>query len=245
MADFKTHITGSTLVGIGVGLAGYSYGFHVQSCLLAGGLCSVAGILPDLDSDSGVPYRESVAFISAFVPMLLIDRFQSLGWTRETIVLACGLLYILIRFGVANLFRHYTVHRGMWHSIPAAASVGLLTFLITDHQHLDLRLFWTIAAVAGFVTHLLLDELYSVDFRGVRLKKSFGTALKFWSTRGVWPNISTYGKLVILALLAWGDPMLMDYVDQNHPVTHTAQQLQQSRQQVEQQTEEISGGLWR
>ncbi len=246
MADFKTHITGSTLVGIGIGAAGVSYGIPIQSCLLAGGLCSVSGILPDLDSDSGVPYRESVAFISAFVPMLLINRFESLGWTRESIVLACAILYIGIRFGVANVFRRYTVHRGMWHSIPAAASVGLIAFLVTDHRHLELRLYWTIAAVSGFLVHLLLDELYSVDFRGVRLKKSFGTALKFWSTRGMWPNISTYGKLAILLLLAWSDPMLMGYVDQNHPVTHTAQQVQQQvQEQVEQQAEDLSDGIWR
>ncbi len=137
MADFKTHISGSTLAGLGIGLAGLSYGFPIQSCLLAGGLCSVAGILPDLDSDSGVPYRESVAFISAFVPLLLVSRFQSLGWTRESIVLACALIYLAFRFGVAELFRRYTVHRGMWHSMPAAMSVGLVTFLIADYQ--DLR----------------------------------------------------------------------------------------------------------
>ena len=110
------------------------------------------------------------------------------------------------------------------------------------HRNLDLRLFWTGAAIAGFMTHLILDELYSVDFRGVRLKKSFGTALKFWSTRGAWPNISTYGKLTILLLLAWGDPMLMDYVDENHPVTHTAQQVHDT---VEQQTDEIQDSVWR
>ncbi len=242
MADFKTHITGSTLVGIGIGAAGYSYGISVQSCLLATGLCSISGILPDLDSDSGIPYRESVAFISAFVPMLLIGRFESLGWPRETIVLACALLYIGIRFGVADIFRKYTVHRGMWHSIPAAASVGLLAFLITDHQHLELRLYWTLAAVVGFMVHLILDEIYSVDFRGVRLKKSFGTALKFWSTRGMWPNISTYGKLGILLMLAWSDPMLMDYVDKHDPIPHTARQVQQ---QVDQQVDQLTDGVWR
>jgi hypothetical protein len=246
MADFKTHITGSTLIGIGVGAAGYSYGAPLQSCILAGGLCSVSGILPDLDSDSGVPYRESVAFVSAFVPMLLIGRFESLGWTRETIVLAYALLYMGIRFGVAEVFRRYTVHRGMWHSIPAAASVGLVTFLVADHQDLQLRMYWMVAAVLGFLTHLLLDELYSVDFRGVRLKKSFGTALKFWSTRGAWPNISTYGKLAILLLLAWGDPVLMEYVDQHHPISDTARQVnQQVEQQAEQTAEQVDNGVWR
>lgn len=223
-------------------MAGHGYGIPLQSCLLGGGLCSVAGILPDLDSNTGVPYRESVAFISAFVPLLLISRFQSLGWTRETIILACACVYLLIRFGIAELFRHYTVHRGMWHSIPAAASVGLLTFLITDHRHLELRLYWTTAAVLGFVTHLILDELFSVDFRGIRLKKSFGTALKFWSTRGVWPNVSTYGKLMVLALLAWGDPMLMEYIDEHHPVPDRARQI---HQQVERQTEPAEESIWR
>ncbi len=226
MADFRTHITCSTLAGVGIGAAGYSYGIEPEPCLLAAGLCSVSGILPDLDSDSGVPFRESVAFISAFIPMLLISRFQSLGWSRETIVLACAAIYIGIRFGVAEVFRRYTVHRGMWHSLPAAASVGLLAFLITDHQHLQLRVFWAAAAVSGFLVHLVLDEIYSVDFRGIRIKKSFGTALKVWSTRGMWPNVSTYGKLIILALLAWGDPTLMQYMEEHHPtVVHTARQV--------------------
>jgi hypothetical protein len=30
----------------------------------------------------------------------------------------------------------------------------------------------------GFLTHLILDEMYSVDVLGNRIKKSFGTALK-------------------------------------------------------------------
>jgi len=217
MADFKTHITFSTLAGAAYGAAGFYYGASLESSMLAAGLCSVAGILPDLDSDSGIPYRESVAFLSAFIPMALVQRFEHLGWGRETIVLAAALIYITVRFVVADIFRRYTVHRGMWHSIPAAASVGLITFLVADDKDLLLRAYWTGAAVSGFLIHLSLDELYSVDFRGVRLKKSFGTALKFWSSRGWWPNISTYGKLAILIALAWGDPKLTAYVEQRRP----------------------------
>lgn len=219
MAAFRTHITVSTLGGIGVAAAGYNYGIPLESCLLALGLCSVSGMLPDLDSSSGIPFRESVAFISAFVPMLLISRFQHFGWDRETIILAAALIYIGIRFGIAEVFRRYTVHRGMWHSLPAAASVGLLAFLITDDRDLILRCYWGGTAVAGFMSHLILDEIYSVNFRGVRLKNSFGTAVKLWSRRGLWPNVSTYGKLAVLVLLAWGDPMLMKWVEQRETVT--------------------------
>jgi hypothetical protein len=194
--------------------------------VLATGLCGVSGILPDLDSSSGVPFRESVAFISAFIPILLIQRFEHLGWDRQTIVLAAAMIYIGFRFGVAELFRRYTVHRGMWHSIPAAASMGLLAFLITEHQNLLLRSYWAGAATIGFLTHLVLDEFYSVDFRGVRLKKSFGTALKFWSDMGLWPNVSTYAKLAVLAFLAWSDPMLMEYAAQRDAsFASTPQQL--------------------
>ena len=229
MADFKTHITVSTLVGVGYGAAGFYYGASLESSMLAAGLCSVSGILPDLDSDSGIPYRESVAFIAAFVPMALVQRFEHLGWDRETIVLAAALIYIAVRFVMADIFRRYTVHRGMWHSIPAAVSVGLVTFLIADDKDLLLRAYWSGAAVSGFLVHLVLDEIYSVDFRGVRLKKSFGTALKFWSARGWWPNISTYGKLAILASLAWGDPKLTAYMEQHHPnAARTARQVQQT-----------------
>jgi hypothetical protein len=227
MADFNTHIAGSTLLGIGIGAVGYSYGISLESCMLATGLCSVSGILPDLDSDGSVPHRESVAFVSAFVPLLLIQRFQHLGWNREMIVLAAAFVYMVMRFGVSAIFRRCTVHRGMWHSIPAAASIGLLAFVITDDQNLVLRCYWAAAATIGFLTHLVLDELYAVDLRGVRLRKSAGSALKLWTHAGVWPNISTYGKLALLVLLAWSDPTLMEYARQrSSPLLRTARQLE-------------------
>ena len=214
MAGFKTHITTSSLLGIAYGAGAYfQYDVPLSTCVLAGGLCSVSGMLPDLDSDSGVPLRESVAFAAAVVPMLMIDRFQQLGWSNESIVLAGGLIYLIIRFGVARIFKRYTVHRGMWHSLPAAAIAGLLTFLIVCDVQLELRLYKTGAVVLGFLSHLVLDEMYSVKWEGGRwqIKRSFGTALKLWNRRSLWSNVSTYGKLILLLALAVGDPLLMEY----------------------------------
>ena len=37
------------------------------------------------------------------------------------------------------------------------------------------------AVILGFLSHLLLDEMFSVDLRGTRIKRSFGTAMKFWA----------------------------------------------------------------
>ena len=88
MADFKTHITTSTLVGIGYGAAGVAgFNMNLEEGILAAGLCSIAGILPDLDSDSGIPVRETIALTAAVVPLLLLERLQDFGLQGESICL--------------------------------------------------------------------------------------------------------------------------------------------------------------
>lgn len=209
MADFRTHITASTAVGVGCGLLGYStIGLSVEQCLLGSALCSLGGILPDLDSDSGIPIRETMALSAAIVPMMMIDKLRDFGLERESLVLASAALYLVVRFGLAELFKRYTVHRGMWHSIPAAGIAALLVYLMTDHDATPVRLFKSASVAIGFLTHLILDEIWAIDFtHGLpRAKKSFGTALKFWTERALWPNVSTYAKLMLLTLLAFGDP---------------------------------------
>ncbi|MFV1968069.1 MAG: metal-dependent hydrolase [Pirellulaceae bacterium] len=219
MAGFKTHIMTSTVLGIGYGAAGYfALDIPLPTCVLSAGLCGVSGMLPDLDSDSGVPVREMIAFSAAVIPILMFDRFQQLGLSHEMMALAGGLIYLIIRFGVGRIFKRYTVHRGMWHSLPAALSVGLLAFLICSGEDMTIRMFKAVAVFAGFVSHLLLDEFWSVEMRRgrVRLKKSSGTALKFWSRRPL-ANLSTYGKLAALLALAISDPIVMQHLDQRHP----------------------------
>jgi len=208
MAGFKTHVTTSTVIGVGYGAAAH-FGFDapLATSMLAGGLCSVAGMLPDIDSDTGVPIRESTCFAAAFVPMLLVNRFRDMGLSFEAIVLAGALTYIVIRFALAEILKRYTVHRGMWHSVPAAGIAGLATYLACPADEPAMRLLLAGGVVLGFMTHLLLDEIWSVDWSGgfPRIKKSFGTAIKFFS-RSRWANISTYGKLMALVTLAMAPP---------------------------------------
>lgn len=203
MAGFSTHLGASTLLGIGYASAGHlQYELSLPACLLAGGLCSLGGILPDVDSDSGVPVRETLAFASAVTPLLVFERFRQLGLSNDSIVLACGLTYIIIRFGLGGLLKQYTVHRGMWHSVPAVAIAGLVVFLIGSGQGMEIRLYKTGAMLVGYTSHLMLDELYSFEMRkGLpRLKRSSGTALKLWG-KSAWGNVSAYGKLVLLLAL--------------------------------------------
>jgi len=211
MAGFKTHITTSSLLGVGYAGLGVHFGVPIESSLIAGGLCGVGGMLPDIDSDSGIPFRESMGFAAAIVPMMLLDRFRELGLNYEQILLATGGMYLFVRFGLARLFAKYTVHRGMFHSLPAAFVFAGVVFLLCGSGDLQLRYFKACGVFLGVMSHLVLDEIYAVEWTGGRwrFKKSFGTALKLWGKNG-WANISTYGKLAIVVTMILGEPMVME-----------------------------------
>ncbi len=214
MAGFKTHITTSTVLGIGYGAGAYGYyHFPISTCLLAGGLCSVSGMLPDIDSDSGRPLRESMSFGAAVVPMMMVDRFKAMGMNLESIILAGGAIYLAIRFGLAAILKHFTVHRGMFHSLPACAIFGEVAFLVFGCERLELRYFVAGAVVVGFMSHLILDEIWSVEMlRGrIHLKSSFGTAIKFWGD-SAGPNVLTYALLMGLTFFAINDPAWMSRI---------------------------------
>ena len=213
MADFKSHITGSTIAGVAYGYWGVAeQSMSIESGMLAGGLCAVSGMLPDLDSDSGVPLRETSMFVAAIAPMLMIDRFRDLGFSHEAMALAAMLIYIAIRFIAVEFFKRYTVHRGMWHSIPAAASAGLIAYLVMPCPTESVRVYKTLAVVLGFLVHLTMDEIWAVDVtRGFRLKKSFGTALKFFGP-SVIANITVWGMFAGLLYFAMGDHAIVDRI---------------------------------
>jgi membrane-bound metal-dependent hydrolase YbcI (DUF457 family) len=216
MANFQTHITFSSLVGVGYGAAGHVYGnMPPTTSVLAGGLCGLAGMLPDVDSDSSVPLRETLAIASALVPMLMMDHFVRWGLTHEAMVLAAACIYIIIRFGLGEMLRRYTVHRGMWHSLPAAAIAGLLVLALTSEEDAARRLFKAGAVMAGYLSHLFLDQLY-----GLRTGRgAIGSPLKLWRN-DAWANTSTYLKLGVLAAWAAADPQLMDYVGLQDTAVH-------------------------
>jgi membrane-bound metal-dependent hydrolase YbcI (DUF457 family) len=207
MAGFKTHITVSSLLGVGCGGTAYfMYGVPWPTCVLASGLCGVAGMLPDIDSDSGTPLRESVAFAAAVVPMMLLRRFQHSGLSHELIILAGAAVYLLIRFGLAALLKRYTVHRGMFHSLPAALIFGELAYLLSAGEDWRLRAFTAGAVMLGFVSHLLLDEIYSIQWSRGRVKSSFGTAFKLFGHDWM-ANVSAYAKLILLTAVILFEPV--------------------------------------
>lgn len=223
MANFQTHLTFSTLMGVGYGASAcLLYEVPIPTCVLAGGLCSVSGMLPDVDSNAGKPLRESMAFAAAVVPMMMLDRFRQFGMSPESIVLAGAAIYLAIRFVIGSLLRNYTVHRGMFHSLPAAIIAGEFAFLVASGD-VQIRAYKAGGVLLGYLSHLILDELYSIEWhRGrLRLKQSFGSAVKLFGTKW-WPNISTLAKLVVLTFLVLKEPGWMEhhYREEIRPPIH-------------------------
>ncbi len=220
MADFKTHVTFSSGIGAGYAVIGSACGFDLSTSLVAGGLCGVAGMLPDVDSDSGVPRRESLGFAAAIVPMLLMDRFRQFNLTHDQMILLAAGIYFGIRFALANLIGRWSVHRGMWHSIPAILIFAGLAFLISgpSDAHVFVRYFKAIAVGIGSFSHLLLDEIYSVDTRGVvpKFKKSFGSAIKFFGKDSM-ANFSVYGKLALVTVAILMEPAVIERLELRNP----------------------------
>ncbi len=62
--------------------------------------------------------------------MLLLPRFAQLGLDHDSMAVVTMMLYLLIRFPVARLIKRTTVHRGMFHSLPACLIFAELTFAI-------------------------------------------------------------------------------------------------------------------
>ena len=248
MAMFPTHIKFSTLAGIGGGIAAYvGFGVPPTTSAVGAGLCCIGGILPDIDSGPGIPLREITTFLASVVPTMLITRLLSYNFTQETLILAGAVIYVAIRFGLAHFLRHYTVHRGMFHSFPSMAIFGELTYLLFYGESMFVRLFMVAAVCLGFFIHLLLDEIYSVEWDGrPHLKRSFGTAMKFIGPEW-WPNVACYVKLGVLTYLVMNDPSVIHqiYTGQGQEVAKNLGQTvkEQYNSAMAKTTGKSSGGM--
>jgi hypothetical protein len=209
MASFRGHLAFSAALGAGYGsLAVWEWGLDWGwgPALLAAGLTTLGGLLPDLDSDSGVPVRELFGISAAVTPFLLYHHLLDRGLTNEQTLVVLAGVYLLIRYGLSAVFKRWTVHRGMFHSIPALLIAGLVFYLGYHSDQPRLRLFLAGGVMLGFLSHLVLDELCSVDFMGLhlRLNKFAGSALKLTS-RSLSATLTAYLLLALLGYLAWND----------------------------------------
>lgn len=202
MAAYREHISVSGLLGVAYGLlATFALGFTPVQAGLCGTLTWVAGMLPDLDSQTGKPVRELFSLIAAVVPIVMFRRLFEWGYNEEGAMLLAVLLYASIRYGAAWFLGMVSVHRGMFHSVPALLIASEATFLAYKSDYVSVKVLMAGGVALGFFSHLLLDELYSVQWTGVRIRlnKAAGSAIKMFG-KSLSANAVTYG---ILAATTW------------------------------------------
>lgn len=200
MAGYREHITVSGMMGIGYGCAAFFLaGFTPIQASIAAALTWIAGMLPDLDAEGGRPIRELTGLTAAFAPLLLMQQAHALGVSDDHAMFYAILTWGAVRYGGAFLLAKLTVHRGMFHSIPALLIFSEMTFLSYYSHDVRVRTLMAAGVGIGFLSHLLLDELYSVQWDGsvVRFSKSAGSALKFFGNEAL-PNGVAMGLLIFL-----------------------------------------------
>jgi membrane-bound metal-dependent hydrolase YbcI (DUF457 family) len=206
MASYRGHLTFAGLLGAGYGsLALLEWNWDWGPAVVAAGLTTLGGLLPDLDSDSGVPVRELFATLAAVTPFLLFPSvFTHFRQSTEQTIVVLAAAYLFIRYLLSYLFNRFTVHRGMFHSLPAMLIAGLTTYLVYPSANSRLRTFLAVGVALGFLSHLILDEIYSVDFMGVRLRlnKYAGSAVKLYSKSWT-ATLTTYLLLAYLLSRVW------------------------------------------
>lgn len=207
MASFREHILFSSLLGIGYGVcADAVFKYQPSEAILAGYLTGVGGMLPDLDSPTGRPGQEIFSLAAAVVPLMTVGHIMKVTQVpinNETVIIIMLGMYFVIRYGLAWLVSKLSVHRGMFHSYPAMGIAGLCMYLVYPSSSPWVKLLMGGGLATGFFSHLLLDELNSVTWKGPipTVKKSFGTAMK-WGSPALGPTLFTYALFFGLLFLA-------------------------------------------
>jgi uncharacterized membrane protein YeaQ/YmgE (transglycosylase-associated protein family) len=202
MGNYRQHITFAGVLGVAYAGAAYALaGVHWLYGSVAALLALLSGLLPDLDSDSGV---EMKGFTGILGVLAAVAVWQEVGRVRPAVAFELHLwavvgAYVLVRHGLRRILSRLSSHRGISHSVPTCAVWGALTYLYYPSEFHPLRLMMAVAVLVGFFSHLLLDEVCSVDLRGARVNRSFGTALKFWAP-SLWSTVAVYG---LLSYLTW------------------------------------------
>lgn len=193
MANFKTHffvasvasgIASVTVLAIGLASLRLALTYFVIGL--------IGGLLPDIDADNSAPVRllfNGLALGLAFLTVFY--RVDQLSIVE--LLLLWGGTYVSIRYLAFALFTRFTVHRGVFHSIVAAVFFAGLTASVVSHCFgSDTQIAWLSGSFLfmGYLVHLILDEVYSVDLLNRRVKRSFGSALKIVPLKRVWPSLA-------------------------------------------------------
>jgi LexA-binding, inner membrane-associated putative hydrolase len=228
MANFPTHIAVGTVVSGALATVTVAADMVAPENVVAVTLAGVLGsVLPDIDLEESRPAKamfSGLAIFFSFAVLFGLDRKYSI---LEMLILWLGTLF-LVRFGAKEVFFRFSYHRGVWHSLLALVFCSLVTAVIFSRLlGRDDSVAWLGAAFmgVGFLTHLILDEIYSVDVMDTRVKSSFGTALKLFDYRHLGHSAAMAAAVVLVFLAAPPSRGLVDSITSRTLWTALGQRL--------------------
>lgn len=220
MANFNTHISvafvASGVAALVIYKAGMVSGSEYLLCVIAG---TLGGLLPDIDLENSVPARIGFNVLSLLIAFGMVIYWSS-RLSLMTLAIVWLLTYVIMRYGVFNLFSSLTVHRGIVHSLPYLGILALgVVYASFYGMKFGATVSWFLGAFVffGAVIHLILDEVYSVNVFGLKLKKSFGTALKVFDTSQPWQYAGLYAG--VIAMLVFAPPFEIFWKTLTDPIS--------------------------
>lgn len=234
MADFKTHLSFGAASGFALSVVTYwvEWTSSVYMAIIIFFSTVIGSFLPDMDSDSGLPVRIIFGLYAYLAATLTIYYLHDNGAPLYLTLFVPIASFVFVQAYLRKLFMKFTKHRGIFHSIPAwliSFFAPLVIAWTTDLPTME-KFVIALAISTGYFSHLLLDEIYSVnllmsnrrkktklkDFslkkyinKNFGFKKSFGTALDLgFKQKEKYPAIIAY--LVLIGLIIVSIPVLID-----------------------------------
>lgn len=205
MANFSTHLAvGAVSSGLAATVtlaAGLVSPDQLSTLTMAG---VIGSVLPDIDLERSTPSRMLFGALGILFAFVTLFHYYTAYSVVELWLIWMG-VYLFVRIGLWHLFHENAVHRGIFHSVLAGCffmvtTATLLTFLMGR----DPLIAWLAGTFVlfGYVVHLVLDEIYSVDFDGVHIKRSFGSALKLYQQDSPRASLLMAGALLLAIVVA-------------------------------------------
>lgn len=213
MANFTTHIAVGTVAAGVLATLTLAADVIAPENLIAVTMAGVLGsVLPDIDLKESRPSRAMFSGLAVFFSFAVLFTFATTRSIAELWILWLGTM-AFVRYGLHTVFHRLSVHRGIWHSILAGFFCAVTTAVVFRYilgRHDGVA--WLAAGFLfiGYMVHLILDEIYSVDVMDVRVKSSFGTAVKLYDKR--YPA-ATAGMLIATLAMAFLAPSTRPFVE--------------------------------
>lgn len=204
MADFATHM-GWGAVGAGLAAsATYAADIVPSADLLTLTTAGVIGsLLPDIDLEKAVPSRSLFTGLGLTLAFIVLFNFKA-SYSITELWLIWLAVFVTIRFGAYHLFHRNAIHRGIFHSLLAGLFfMAFTTAILAYSLGREPVVAWMagLFVFGGYLIHLVLDEIYSVDITGARIKRSFGSALKLFDRNSTSASLLMGGALVATLLI--------------------------------------------